>query len=316
MLSSKISYSIVIPVYNNAVFIPDLIADLNSIQQKLDQPVEAVFVIDGSPDNSLQILNANLFRLQIPAQIINLSKNFGSFTAIKAGIDQAKGKFIAVKAADRQEPPRLILKFFSVLLKDQADIVIAARKKRQDPFLDNLSASVFWRLYRKYINPRIPAGGVDMFACNHQVAQHIRSMSEKRSSLIEYLLWLGFRQKTITYSRLKRQQGRGGWSLSKKLNFAADTVFSFSDLPIKAFFIFGITSSVIASLTAIVVIVAKLIGTITVPGYTAIALISLFFFGLNSLGLSIIGSYIWRIYENTKSRPSYIIQERYDYQPE
>jgi glycosyltransferase involved in cell wall biosynthesis len=316
MQTTKIDYSIILPIYNNQAFIPLLIKDLNHLQQKLPSTLEAIFVIDGSPDNSLAQIQQHLFKLTLPARIINLSKNFGSFTAIKAGIDQARGKFIAVKAADRQEPNTLITRFFAILLKDDADVVIAARKTRNDPFFDKLTATLFWRWYKRFINPKIPQGGVDIFAFNQSVAKYLKTISEKRSSLIDYLFWLGFRRKTIYYTRLKRQFGKGGWTLSKKLNFAADTIFSFSDLPIKAFFLLGLTSSLLAIILALIVVIAKFIGSITVPGYTAIAVISLFFFGLNSFGLSILGNYIWRIYENTKARPHYIIQEQYDYQPE
>jgi polyisoprenyl-phosphate glycosyltransferase len=316
MVSIKIKYSLILPIYNNALFIPELITDINDLQSSLTDQLEAIFVIDGSPDDSLIVLKRHLFNLHVPVKIINLSKNFGSFLAIKAGIDHARGQFIAIKAADRQEPMSLVRRFFTALIKDEADIVIGARKSRRDPLNHRLSANFFWFIYRKLVNSQIPAGGVDMFACNQNVIPYIKAMSETHSSLIEYLFWLGFRRKVVYYNRLRRIQGHGGWTLSKKIKLASDSVFSFSDLPIRFFYALGIISSTLAILLALIVIISKLIGSIQVPGYAAIVVISLFFFGLNAIGLSILGSYVWRSYENTKSRPSYIIQDTHDYHPE
>jgi len=142
-------YSIVIPVYKNEQNIPRLLTVLENLNQKLDKNLECVFVVDGSPDKSFEILKQNLPSANYQSQLLLHSRNFGSFPAIRSGLNSAKGTYLAVMAADLQEPPELILEFFKVLGSNEFDVTIGTRDSRNDPLITRIAASAFWFLYKK-----------------------------------------------------------------------------------------------------------------------------------------------------------------------
>lgn len=306
-------YSLIIPVYANYDSLPELLMLLTQLQVNLQGKLEVIFVIDASPDNAYGYLEKYLPTQTFASQLILLSKNYGSFSAIMAGLSQARGQYFAVMAADLQEPPELVLAFFNTLENqtENIDIAFGVRESRQDPFLTRICSKLFWFFYRKCIQKAIPPGGVDMFACNQLFRQHLLSLRESHSSLIGLLFWMGFSQKFITYARLPRKQGKSAWTFSKKFKYFSDSLFSFSDLPIKLLFLTGMLSFVFCALFGLFLIFAKLFfNLIHVPGYTSLLLTVLFFTGINTFGLGIIGSYAWRAFENSKNRPNYIISKQ------
>jgi len=309
---NDIQHSLIIPVYKNSASIKHLCESLATIKASIRQNMEIIFVIDGSPDDSLDKILKYRHICQTTTRIIELSKNEGSLIALKAGIDSARGKYIVTKAADLQEPVALTENMLQILKKGNADIVFGLRKSRKDPFISTMFSNVFWFAYKKLVDDNIPIGGVDVIGFNNKVLPHIKNMKESRSSLIEYLFWLGFSKQFVPYGRLERKEGKSAWTFSKKMNYVIDSTFSFSNLPISILFFIGITSFITALLFGVYVVIGKTTGSIHVPGYAATVLVSLFFFGLNAVGLSILGNYIWRIYENTKQRPPYIIKNNYD----
>ena len=134
----------------------------------------------------------------------------------------------------------------------------------------------------------------------------------KRSSLVGLLYWVGFRRAEVPYQRLAREHGTSGWSLRKKVRYLLDSIFSFTDLPLSMLIAVGFIGGVLTLAATAVVIVAYLSGSISEPGYTPLMLVILFstFSLLSALG--IVGSYVWRAFENTKRRPSAIVMNRLD----
>jgi len=303
-------YSLIIPVYKNEASLPELLSALNLLQQKFSKILEVVFVVDGSPDNSYLYLKNHLADCTFPTTLILLSRNFGSFAAIRAGLKAARGDYFAVMAADLQEPPELVLQFFKVLESDEADITFGVREKREDPFLSRIFSYIFWSCYRKFIQKDIPPGGVDMFGCNRIFRDHLLDLNESNSSLIGLLFWLGFRRSFIPYHRQPRKHGKSAWTFSRKLRYLSDSLFSFSDLPIRILIFSGMLSMLFAIIFGIFLIIAKIAHWIFLPGYTTTILLILFFTGLNALGLGIIGSYVWRAFENSKMRPQTVIMRQ------
>lgn len=295
--------SLVIPVYRNEESLPDLLAAISQFQIELKGSFEAVFVIDGSPDRSYEILRDTLPKQSFTSQLILLSKNFGSFMAIRTGLEHATGERFAVMAADLQEPPELVLEMNRILLRQEVDVVVGVRESRQDPLLTKTASKIFWGLYKRYVIPEIPAGGVDMFACNKVFRDTLLTLDERHSSLIAQIFWLGYRREVVKYSRRVREHGVSAWTLRKKVNYLMDSVFSFTDLPIRLLIRTGAVGSTLAALFGLFTIAAKLQGMIEVPGYAMIVLAITFLGSLNLLGLGIVGSYSWRTYENTKNRP-------------
>ena len=299
----KIHQSIVIPVYKNEANIAALLAALAKLLGSFKRRTEVVFVIDGSPDRSYELLRAKLSTFPHPTQLIRHSRNFGSFQAVRTGMAAAQGELIGVIAADLQEPPELMARSFAILAADEADVVMGVRERRDDPWLRSLLSNVFWRLYRRFVNPDMPAGGVDCFACNRRVTEALLSIQESNSSLIAQLFWLGFRRAFVSYARQKREAGRSSWTFVKRLRYMLDSIISFTDLPIMLMLWTGLLTFCGASIYSVLLLRAWLYGRIAVPGYTALMLVVIIFGSLILFTQGLMGLYVWRAFENTKHRP-------------
>lgn len=303
-----VKYSLIVPIYKNEGSIPDLISAINGIAAEVKN-FETVFVIDGVSDNSLGLLRERLPSAGFKSTILLLSKNYGSFAAIRAGFSRTAGECVAVMAADLQEPPEMVVKFFNELSKGDCDIVLGVRESREDPWFSKVMSSMFWAVYRKFIQREMPKGGIDMFACTKVVRDELLALCESNTTLVGLLLWLGFRRKTVGYHRRHRVHGKSAWSFRRKLRYLLDSIFAFSDLPIRALTFVGLLGLSVSVVLTFMVLIAKLTGMITVPGYAMTVIAIGFLGGLNSFGLGIIGEYLWRTFENTKRRPTFIVQE-------
>ena len=300
-------HSIIIPVYKNEQNITRLLVALEDLNQKLGSDLECVFVVDGSPDKSFEILKQNLPSVKFQSQLLAHSRNFGSFPAIRSGLHAAKGIYLAVMAADLQEPPELLLGFFNALEDNECDVAIGTRNSRNDPLISRLTSSLFWRFYKKIILPEMPEGGVDIFGCNKVFCEQLLKLEESRSSLVALVFWLGFRRKFISYERQTRLEGKSAWTFVKKIEYMMDSIFAFTDLPIRLLTRVGMFGCMISVLMGIIIILARLTGDVSVPGYAATMVVVLFFGTLNLFGLGLVGTYAWRGYENTKKRPMAIV---------
>lgn len=307
--------SIIVPVYRNAENISQLLHAISQIQSTLESELEAVFVVDGSPDDSYLQLASQLPDCDFSSKLLLLSRNFGSFAAIRAGLEAADGDLCAVMAADLQEPLELIPEFESLLRTKDYDVVIGERIGRRDPAVSSFFSRMYWSLYRRFIQPEMPPGGVDIFACNRMVRDQILMLKEGNSSLIGLVFWIGFRRASVEYKRNAREVGRSAWTLKKKMRYLSDSTFSFSNLPILLLLNVGIVGMIFSIILGFVVVAAKLSGNIPVPGYAANVIVIMFFGGLNCFGFGIVGSYVWRTYENTKNRPNYIVASTNNFSP-
>lgn len=314
IFNNKVSavLTLVIPVYRNEGSIPDLLDAVEKLHHGLNGEMETVFVVDGSPDRCYELLHAALPEKTFTSKLALLSRNFGSFQAIRVGLQLGSGDRFAVMAADLQEPPELVLEMDRALREEGIDVVVGVRDGREDPLLSRIPAQIFWGLYRRYIVPDIPPGGVDVFGCNRQFRDTLLQLDERHSSLIAQIFWLGFRRKCISYVRQARQHGKSAWTLHKKINYLMDSIFAFTDLPIRLLIRIGGGGAFLAGLLGLAVLFARLFGIITVQGYAMTMLVITFLGAVNLLGLGVVGSYAWRTYENTKGRPlAVILREEY-----
>ena len=295
--------TLVIPVYRNEGSLPDLMAAVSGLADALEGKLETVFVVDGSPDRCYEILRRELPLRSWRSKLVLLSRNFGSFAAVRTGLMHGTGERFIVMAADLQEPPELVLRMDRVLSGGDVDVVIGVREARNDPLLSRLPARMFWGFYRRYVVPDIPAGGVDVFGCNSVFRNTLLQLQESHSSLIAQIFWLGFRRQTVPYVRQERRHGTSAWTLQKKVSYLMDSVFAFTDLPIRLLIRIGAIGAAIAAVFGFAVALARIAGAITVPGYAMTAILIVFFSALNLMSLGIVGSYAWRAYENTKGRP-------------
>ena len=306
--------SLVIPVYKNEANLDRLFTALSALPGKLPVPLEVVFVVDGSPDRCYEILRQRLPGAPFAGQLLSLSRNFGSFSAIAAGLEAGAGEWFAVLAADLQEPPELVVEFCRSLSSGEADVVFGVRTHRSDPWLSEFFSRLFWWIYRAFIIPEMPRGGVDVFGCTRQVRDWLLRCPESNTNLIALLFWVGFRRRYMPYERQPRKEGRSAWTIRKKIKYSLDSIFNFTDLPIQILLMVGTGGIAFALLFGTVLLILKLSGDIPVPGYSAIVLIIMFFGGLTSMGLGILGQYLWLTLQNARKRPKYIVASTETYQ--
>ncbi len=307
--------SLVIPVYKNEENLPRLFRELEQVAGRLADELEIVFVVDGSPDASLRILREQLATWSLRTQLVELSRNFGSFAAIAAGLRSARGDFMAVLAADLQEPPELILEFHRVLKAGEADIVFGYRTGRADPWWSRWLSESFWRLYRRFVVRDMPKGGIDIFGCTGAVRDKVLDLKEINTNLIALLFWLGFRRAFIPYERRARLEGRSAWTVGRKFRYALDSIFNFTDLPIRMLLLLGVGGTGFAVVAGLTVLIGWSTGHVPVLGYTPIMLVITFFGGLTALGLGIIGQYLWLSLQNARNRPTFIVKSAETYEP-
>lgn len=298
--------SLVVPVYGNSGAIVSLIEAVGTIDEGVGGDLETIFVVDGSPDDSRERLLSALAGSELRARVVEHSRNFGSFAAIRTGLSLARGDRIAVMAADGQEPPSLVIEFLRRLESEDVDVVVGERASRDDR--GDAFAKAYWRLYKRFVLQEVPAGGADVFACTAGVRDVVCSLEPVHTSLVAQLFWVGFRRKLVPYDRRPSDEP-SGWTFRRKLRYLTDSVFAFTDLPVRILWMVGLLGLALGTLIAGVALAARIVGEIDVPGYTATILVIVFFGSLNMIGLGIIGSYVWRAYDTVKGRPGAIVRD-------
>lgn len=300
--------SIVIPVYYNEKNLEPLYEDIKKkVIDVIDYEYEIVMVNDGSKDESWNVMK-KLAAYDSNIRIISLSRNFGSHAAILCGISHCTGDCAIVKAADLQEPTELVLEMVESWKKGN-NVVLAVREDREESKIQTFFANFYYDLVRKTALPNMPKGGFDVYLIDRKVITVLENLDEKNSALTGQLLWSGFKTDIVYYTRLAREIGESKWTLKKKIRLVMDTLFSFSSLPITAVLTVGVGSMVIAIIWAIVVLVSKLNGAITVSGWTTLFIFNLFSFGVIMMTLGVLGEYLWRTFDASRNRPPYIIEE-------
>ena len=310
MAETKEVLSIVIPVFKNEEHVPELLLRVESLRAKLSQfcRVNFVIVVDGSPDRSEMLLESGLKKSNTEWKLVSLARNFGSWAAIETAIIEiySTSSYIIVMSADLQEPENLVVNMAEILVGGSKSLVVGIRTSRSDGLLRDFYSNAAWRILKKFTNSRIPKNGVDIFGCNAQVAKYLVDMNEANSSLVGKLYWLGFEPEYIGYERVTRQ-GKSGWTLKKKFSYFANSIFAFTRVPILLIQSIGILGFIVSVSVSVFVGANWFLGNITVSGYTPVMLMLAFGFSMNLLALGILGSYMWRTFENVKARPRTVI---------
>jgi len=307
-------FSLIVPVYRNAENIDDLIEACRGIDRELKGEFEAVFVVDGSPDKSFELLARALASKPFRSQLILLSRNFGSFAAIRCGLKEAQGETFGVMAADLQEPPELMIEFAKKLKADQCDVVVGYREHREDPLISRLFSLGFWRVYKRWVQREMPDGGIDVFGCNQRFREKLLGFEELNSTLVGLLVWMGFRRESIPYRRRARLKGKSAWTFRRKLRYLFDSIYAFSDLPFHILTGFGAFALLLALSLGSLIAYMRLTHDIAVPGYAPTVILILFFGALQCLSFGVLGGYVFRAFENTKRRPPYLVQLHQTYE--
>ena len=300
--------SIIVPIYYNELNIPHLYEQMKEkILSRTDFEAEIVCVDDGSKDGSYKAL-LELREKDDRFKVVKLSRNFGSHTAILAGFAHATGDCMTMVAADLQEPLEIIIEMYEKW-KQGKKVVIAVRKDREDGFFQKLFSNTYYSLMQKYALKEMPSGGFDCFFIDKKVRDVLVSMNEKNSSIVGQVLWAGFEMDKIYYVRKKREIGESKWTLSKKIKLFIDSFMAFSYVPIRFISTLGIFISIVGFILAVFLIVNKFMFNVPVQGWTTMMITLLMLSGIQMLTLGVIGEYLWRNFDESRGRPTYIVEE-------
>lgn len=213
----QFKFSIVIPVYFNELNLPHTIPRLKELQKLLpNYELEFVFVDDGSGDSSLSVLLEERQKDE-RIKVIKLSRNFGSMSAIQAGLLEATGDCVGIISADLQDPPELFVQMIEKW-KNGKKIVLATRSDREESLSQKAFSNGYYFLLEKLALKGYPKGGFDFVLIDRQVVQEITHIKEKNTNVMSLIYWLGYDQELVPYVREQRKLGKSRWTLSKKLN--------------------------------------------------------------------------------------------------
>ena len=311
----QISY--IIPILNEQDNIVKTIHRImTSVPSKYE--FEIIFIDDGSTDSTLDILKSQKNRNKC-IKCISLSRNFGHQAALTAGLEYAKGQYIAILDGDLQDPPELIPEFIKYLEKGY-DLVYGIRTKRKENILKKLSYFSFYRLLRFLSDIQIPLDSGDFCAMNRNFLNSINVLPEKSRFIRGLRAYVGFRQYGYAYERDIRSSGYPKFSFKKLLQLALDGIFNFSGKPLNIATYLGLTVSLVSILIGILILLQfiydiKILGysPSDIPGYTSLIVLFLFISGIQLLTIGILGNYISRVFVETKKRPVYFIREIIEY---
>ncbi|MDT8445827.1 MAG: glycosyltransferase family 2 protein [bacterium] len=302
-------FSIVVPVYQNELNLEDTIPELLQLQSDIgDLSLELVLVDDGSSDRSWELMQK--WHRQAPQQIrlVKLVKNFGQIAAIQAGLQFARGNCVGIISADLQDPPELFLEMIQHW-KEGWPLVVAERKNREEGILHRSISGLYWRLVNRYAVKGFPIGGFDFCLLDRKVVDEINKIKEKNSMIFVLIFSLGFPHKRVHFTRRIRKAGKSQWSLTKKIKLFVDTFISFSYVPLRLISALGLTTAVLSFMVAFFFIYRRLVHEHPVPGWTSLVVLTSFFGGMILLTLGIIGEYLWRVLEEVRRRPLYLVDQ-------
>jgi len=298
--------SIVTPAFCESANLPLLYARLS--QALAGEEWEWIVVDDHSTDDTFAVVAA-LARADRRVRCFRLARNFGSHPAIFCGLEKAKGRAVAVLAADLEDPPEILP---SLIEKWQSgwQVVWAVRSRARG---ESLPARLFSRIYHTLMRrlagiEHLPDTGADCFLADRTVIDALLSFGERHNSLFVLLAWLGFRQTSVSYEKAERAFGRSGWTMSKKVELLIDSMSAFSCKPIRLMSVAGGLTALAGFLGACAAVFNALLGRAP-AGFSPVIIAVLLLGGVQMLMLGILGEYVWRALDEARRRPRYVIED-------
>jgi dolichol-phosphate mannosyltransferase len=308
MATARLEATIVVPVFNEEEVLEALYERLVPVLNATFDEWKLLLVDDGSSDRSVPIIRGLRGR-DSRVTAVRLAKNVGSHLALAAGLDYANGDVVVILAADLQDPPEVIPEFVK-RWREGYEIVWGTRESRDDPAMRAFLARRFYGLVRRSALPNIPPQGTGSFCLlDRAVVEAARRARERNRFTLGLVSWLGFAQTVVPYQRAGREAGHSKWSLRARVKLAVDIFVSFSYLPIRVISYFGIVISVFSFAFAIYVAVDYAVAGTTLRGWPSLMVALLFLGGVQLVTLGIIGEYVWRIAEEARARPLYVVRE-------
>lgn len=303
--------SIMVPAYNEEEVLEKFYTETSKELDKIEnEQFEILFVNDGSRDNTLEIIKS-LREKDNRVKYINLSRNYGKEIAMAAGFDYVKGDAVIIMDADLQDPPSLIPVMIKEWKTGKYDDVYAKRRTREgESYLKKKTSSIYYRMLSKFsgrIQIQVDTG--DFRLLSRKAVEAIKQYKEIHRYTKGMFSLIGFRKKEVLFDRDKRAAGETKWNYLKLFELAIEGFTSFTTAPLKFATIFGSLVSVLAFIYAIYIVVNTILRGNNVQGYPSLMVVILFLGGVQLICLGIMGEYIGRIFNETKNRPLYFIDE-------
>ena len=301
--------SIVSPIYKAENIVEKLVSEIEKEVSKLNIAYEIILVDDRSPDGSWEKMKEIASQYN-NIKIIRLSRNFGQHPAIMAGLSQVSGKWTVVMDCDLQDQPKEIIKLYNKA-QEGFDVVLARRKERKDNFLKVLSSKIFSKVYGFFTDTKYDNEIANFGIYNKKVIQSILSISDYIKFFPLFVNFVGFNSTSIQVEHASRESGSTSYSFGKLVSLAFNSIISFSNKPLKIFVKFGMIISLLSIFVGVYYIVEAYNNKIEVLGYTSIIVSIWFLSGIIITTIGVTGIYVGKIFDQTKSRPPYIIDEIY-----
>jgi glycosyltransferase involved in cell wall biosynthesis len=302
--------TVVSPVYKAEAFVEKLVAEIQKAIQSIGVTYEIILVDDRSRDNSWQIMK-ELSKDNPNVKSVRLSRNFGQHPAIMAGLSMAKGEWIVVMDCDLQDQPKEIAKLYNAALEG-FEVVQARRTKREDSFLKKLSSKIFSKVYGYFTDTKYDNEIANFGIYHKKVVKSILEISDYIKFFPLFVEFVGYKSTTISVEHAPRESGKTSYSFSKLVSLSFNTIISFSNKPLKLFVKFGMLISITSFCIGGYYIYEALTNKIEVLGYTSIIVSIWFLSGVIITTIGVTGIYIGKIFDQTKNRPIFIIDEVYD----
>lgn len=301
--------SILIPAYNEAPVLDQLMTRLGNLAQNVkDYEFEFLFVNDGSKDETLQIIKG-FAEIDPRVSYINLSRNFGKEISMIAGLDHVTGDATVVIDADLQDPPELIPEMIK-LWEEGYDDVYAKRKSREgETALKKFTSRMYYKTLQSITRIPIQEDTGDFRLLDRRVVEALKEFRESQRNTKAMFSWVGFHKKEILYDRDPRAAGETKWNYMKLIELAIDGITSFTTAPLRIATYSGIIVSALAFIYLLILVIRTIFFGTDLAGYPSMMAVILFLGGVQLLSLGIIGEYVGRIFNETKQRPLYLIEE-------
>ncbi|SOB79700.1 dolichol-phosphate mannosyltransferase [Sphingomonas guangdongensis] len=301
--------SIVVPCYNEEGCLQALHARVSAVAHAaVGDDHEIVLVNDGSRDGSWRVMQA-LAAADPRVIAINLSRNHGHQLALTAGLDLCAGEQILIIDADLQDPPELLADMREAMVREEADVVYAVRRKREgETLFKRLTASAFYRVLDRVTDTPIPLDTGDFRLMSRRALDALLSLPEQARFIRGMVAWVGFRQVPFMYDRAERLAGDSKYPLAKMIAFALDAVTGFSTAPLRFASHVGLALTGVTVVMFLYVVGSFVLGR-TVQGWTSTMLVVLFLGSVQMFVLGMIGEYLGRLYVESKRRPLYLVAD-------
>jgi glycosyltransferase involved in cell wall biosynthesis len=307
--------SLIVPVFNEDATLAYTHQRLLKVLQGPGFPseihLEIVYINDGSRDRSAEILNEFLKNnnSKVELRVLHFSRNFGHSAAVLAGLENAKGDFLCIIDADLQDPPEIIPEMLTLILAGN-DVVYGQRTSREsESIFKKISAWFFYRLLNRITGVAIPKDTGDFRIITREVRDAVLLCQEPDPFLRGLVAWVGFRQVPFAYKRDPRKYGSTKYPFSKMLKFALKAILNFSTFPLQMVILLGFGTLLLSVGLIGWAIFVHLSGQ-TVPGWTSLLAIFLFFQAITVLMIGIIGLYVGQSHIGIQKRPRYLIRSQ------